>query len=129
MTRVCATAAVQLDPDVISRRKSVPRSFGLVPFPRAHRYTGITNREVIPFGNVWHVRKFEPRALRSAYCCVSRATPREINRIIEARFIRLGEIGGIGGISVSLLVSFSHLEKFHSFNVVVSSRVAHCLRY
>jgi len=50
MTRVCATAAVQLDPDVISRRKSVPRSFGLVPFPRAHRYTGITKREVIPFG-------------------------------------------------------------------------------
>lgn len=49
MTRVCATAAMQLAPNVISRHKSVPRSFGLVPFPRAHRYTGITEREVILF--------------------------------------------------------------------------------
>lgn len=60
MTRVCATAAVQLAPNVISRRKSVPRSFGLVPFPRAHRYTSVTKREVIC---PRHVRKFEPRAV------------------------------------------------------------------
>lgn len=56
MTRVCATAAMQLAPNVISRHKSVARSFGLVPFPRAHQYTSITKREVISFGTRKEIR-------------------------------------------------------------------------